>query len=231
MFLVEKPTKKLGAGDIASALRKEINKGILAAKDRLPPERSLATTYGVARGTVREALNQLENEGLVEVRPGSGTYVLSNTMEQTYSIIEHARPLELIDARFALEPHICRLAVLHASQKDLDKAEALVEVMEASTDDPEAFSAADTKFHTYLAEITGNSLLIWMVSQINSVRNQGQWAHMRDITLNAERITEYNKQHRAILETIRARQPEQAATLMKSHLENARLSMTRAVSS
>lgn len=229
--MTEQLAKKRGAGDIASVLRKEINQGTLAPKDRLPAERLLATSYGVARGTVREALNQLESEGLVEVRPGSGTYVLGRMTEDTYSIMEHARPLELIDARFALEPHICRLAVLHANQKDLDEAEKLLIIMEASTDDPGAFAAADTQFHTYLAEITGNSLLIWMISQINSVRNQDQWAHMRDITLNAERITEYNEQHRAILEAIRARMPEQAATLMKAHLEDARQSMTKAVTS
>ncbi|MGB0848230.1 MAG: FadR/GntR family transcriptional regulator [Thiolinea sp.] len=228
--MVEKRTRKLGSGDIAGILRREINKGNLAPKDRLPAERTLAETYGVARGTIREALNQLESEGLVEVRPGSGTYVLGDQQEQLHSAIEHARPLELIDARFALEPHMCRLAVLHANKKDLERAEELLKTMEASTNDPIAFSIADTKFHTFLAEVTGNSLLIWMVSQINSVRNQEEWAHMRNTTLNEDSIAEYNRQHRAILDAIRAREPERAATLMKNHLEGARLSLTRSVS-
>lgn len=227
--MIEKRTTKAGSVDVAGILRRKINDHSFAPGDRLPAERALSETYRVARGTIRSALNQLEDEGLVEIKPGSGAYVLGGN-HNVHSVIEHAKPLELIDARFALEPHMCRLAVLHANRQDLDAAEELLRTMEASTKDPIAFSVADTKFHTFLAEITGNSLLIWMVSKINSVRQQEQWGQMRSITLDEERIKEYNIQHRAIIDAIRARQPEEAANLMKQHLEGARLSLTRAVS-
>jgi len=69
-----------------------------------------------------------------------------------------------------------------------------------------------------------------MISQINAVRNQDQWSRMRRITLNGTTIARYTKQHRQALEAIRARSPEQAATLMKEHLETARLSLTRSAS-
>ena len=224
----DRPQKRLGSTEIAGLLRREIGKGTLVAKDRLPPERLLAETYGVARGTIREALTKLANEGLVEIRQGSGTYVTFEATESTNTIIENARPLELIDARFALEPHICRLAVLHARQQDFDKAQELLATMEASPADPNSFAVADTAFHTLLAETTGNSLLIWVISQINSVRNQEQWSRMRHLTLNETTIAQYNTQHRLILNAIRTREPERAATLMKEHLETARLSLTRA---
>ena len=67
--------KRLGSSEITELLRREIGTGVLVAKERLSPERLLAETYGVARGTIREALNQLAKEGLVEIRPGSGTFV------------------------------------------------------------------------------------------------------------------------------------------------------------
>ena len=67
--------QKLGAADIAALIRREISKGNLRRLDRLPAERDLAQTYGVARNTVREALSRLEREDFVEIRPGSGTYV------------------------------------------------------------------------------------------------------------------------------------------------------------
>lgn len=220
--------KKPGATEIAGILRREITKGVLASKDRLPAERILAENYGVARGTVREALNQLDSEGLVEIRAGSGTYVIFDPAERANAVIANARPLELIDSRFALEPHICRLAVLHGTPEDFAKAEDLLAEMEASASDPVVFSHADTKFHTLLAQTTNNSLLIWIISQINSVRNQEQWAHMRAITLDEAIIAQYNKQHRQILNAIRTREPERAAILMKEHLETARLSLTRA---
>lgn len=220
--------KRVGSSEIASILRRDISRGELAPRERLAPERDLARAHGVARGTIREALNQLSAEGMVHIRPGSGTYVCDDATDTISSVIANARPLEMIDARFALEPHLCRLAVLHARQTDLDGMEALLLTMENSTDDPVNFSLADKSFHSLLAECTGNSLLVWITSQMSSVRNEEQWARMRQRTLNHGIISLYNKQHRQILNAIRSRDPEQAAALMKEHLETARLSLTRA---
>ena len=220
--------RRKGSTEIAGHLRREIIAGNLAAKERLPPERVLANQYGVARGTVREALNRLADEGMVQIRAGSGSYVSFDPLGQVNAIVESTRPLELIDARFALEPHLCRLAVLHARQQELDALEALAETMESSIDDVVGFSQADMAFHTLLAESAGNSLLVWMMGQINSVRNQDEWARMRQLTLNRETIIAYNDQHRQILAAIRLREPERAANEMKEHLEGARLSLTRA---
>ena len=66
--------------------------------------------------------------------------------------------LERIDARFALEPHICRLAVLHGRRADFDRLGQLCTKMEASVDNTAAFAEADTEFHRALVECTGNVL-------------------------------------------------------------------------
>lgn len=218
---------RVGSAEIASLIRRDIKSGELGSKERLPPERVLADNYQVARGTVREALNRLAEESLVEIRAGSGTYVTFDPNDSAENVILSARPLELIDARFALEPHICRLAVLHSHQKDLNEMEELLHTMEASINDPAMFSSADTAFHSLLAETTNNNLLIWIVSQINSVRSQKEWSNMRRVVLNPNTITHYNLQHRAIFNAISQREPEQAAANMKAHLESARLSLTR----
>ena len=219
-----------GSAEIAGLLRQDIRQGNLISQERLPAERILAETYAVARGTVREALNQLANDRLVETRRGSGTYVLANDTDSTNPVVANATPLELIDTRFALEPHICRLAVLNARKQDLEKAEELLMQMENCLEEPARFSFFDTSFHTLLAETTGNRLLIWIVAQINGVRNQDQWARVRQLTLNETTIAEYNAHHREVFEAIRNREPERAATIMKQHLEAARLSLTRAAS-
>jgi len=219
---------KIGAADIAALLRREIVKGDLRRHDRLPAERALAQSYSVARGTIREALNRLESESLVEIRPGSGTYVVHQPEELSASAVEQADPLELIDTRFALEPHICRLAVLHGRRSQFDELEALCDQMDAGFENPQAFAEADSEFHVTLASCTGNGLLIWIIRQINSVRSQDQWTRMRHLTLEPQIISTYNVQHRQILNAIRTREPERAANLMKEHLETARLSLTRA---
>jgi GntR family uxuAB operon transcriptional repressor len=219
---------KLGASDIASLIRREISKGNMHLHDRLPPERALAETYGSARGTIRKALNLLENEGFVEIRPGSGTYVVHQQDETKPGAIEHATPLELMDARFALEPHVCRLAVLHGRRDDFDKLDALCSKMETYVNDPALFSDADTDFHRTLTSCTRNGLLIWITDQLVNVRAQDDWSRMRYLTLDPATITQYNTQHRQILNAIRTREPERAANMMKEHLETARLSLTRA---
>ena len=222
----QKKQTKLGSSDIAAQLRREINSGSLQRFERVPPERSLASNYNVSRGTIRSAINKLEIEGLVETRAGSGTYISKRVSGENSSVIQNARPLELVDARFALEPHICRLAVLHGRQTDFDRLEKFLEEMEKNSDDPVVFGDSDTAFHRALAESTGNSLLIWMIEQITSVRNQNEWARMRHLTLNENIIKKYNAQHRDTLSAIRAREPEIAAKMMRTHLQTARLSLT-----
>ena len=225
---VSPPAGRLGSADIASLLRRDIEAGQLLPQERLPPERVLAATYGVARGTVREALLQLAETGLVETRAGSGSYVTNVATNGQHAVIASARPIELIDARFALEPHICRLAVLRAGQEEFDRMDQELEIMEASTEDPLLFAEADTRFHSLLAKSAGNVLLDWFMAEINSVRNQEQWSMMRNLTLNEATIEQYNRDHRLILQSVRSREPERAATVMKEHLERARLSLTRA---
>lgn len=220
--------QKLGAADIAARIRREISKGNLQLHDRLPPERVLADSYGAARGTVRKALTRLEDEGYVEIRAGSGTYVVHEPDSLSADAIENTTPLELMDTRFALEPHICRLSVLHGRHADFDRMEELCDRMETLAGDPVSFSEVDTEFHRALVGSTRNGLLIWIIDQIAGVRSQDDWTRMRHLTLDEKTINLYNAQHRQILNAIRTREPERAANMMKEHLETARLSLTRA---
>ena len=182
----------------------------------------------MARNTLRDALYQLEKEGLLETRAGSGTYITAASQDRMPSAIEDATPLELIDARFALEPHICRLCVLNGRREDFELLEDLCTRMEGSIDDPIGFSEADTAFHRALASATRNNLLIWLISQINTVRALDEWTRMRHLTLDEQIIRQYNTQHREILNALRSRELERAAAKMKEHLETARLSLLRA---
>ena len=88
---------KPGSTEIPAVLRRDIRRGSLAPQERLPPGRVLAETYGVARGTIREALNQLARDGLVKIRRGSGTCVLGEDLETANLVIANANPLELMD--------------------------------------------------------------------------------------------------------------------------------------
>ena len=220
--------QRRGSADIAMEVRRSIEEGRYRRFERLPSSRQMAEAFGVARNTLRDALYQLEKEGLLETRAGSGTYVTASRTNTLPPAVEEATPLELIDARFALEPHLCRLCVLHGRREDLDGLDQLCLRMERATRDPVAFAEADTAFHRALAETARNNLLIWLIQQINTVRSLDEWTRMRQLTLDENMIRTYNLQHREILNAIRSREPERAASKMKEHLEHARLSLTRA---
>jgi GntR family uxuAB operon transcriptional repressor len=215
----------IGSADIAAELRRQIASARFLRNDRLPPERSLAERYGVARGTIRQALRQLEEMGFVERRPGSGTYVTWVDDAGTRDVTEITRPLELVDARFAVEPQMCRLAVLRATEVELNRLRARLDAMEAAEDDPARFADVDEEYHLALAHCTQNPMIIWMMQKIHEVRRHQQWARMRLLTLNREIIRLYNRQHRAVVDAIADRDPERAAQEMKAHLSTARATL------
>ena len=201
---------KVGAGDIAIHVRRQIIGGDLLHGERLPPERAFADQFGVSRGTVRDALRRLEEGGFVEKRPGSGTYVTYSEAE-TVSIAQSTSPLELIDTRYALEPQIVRFAVLNATEQAFLKAESALEVMERSEYDSDSFSLGDEAFHLALAECTRNAMLVWITKRVSEVRKNTEWARMRQLTLSAEMIRRYNVQHREIFEAVRRRDAERGS--------------------
>ena len=102
-----------GAGAITARLRNAIETGVYSDGDQLPPERQLATAFDAARSTIRKALNQLEKDGLVERRIGSGTYVSYSgpISEQGDEIIDLVSPLQLIEviAHHAVTEHLHHL--------------------------------------------------------------------------------------------------------------------------
>ena len=208
-------------------LRKGIAEGTYQNGERLPPERDLATEFGVARGTLREGLRELEQAGFVERRQGSGTYVTHGSEESSPTILEEVSPLELVDSRLAIEPHICRKAVLHATDVDFRRLERMLRSMEQSIDSPIGFSEIDAEFHLALAELSGNRMMQWLVGSMSGARSHDQWSRVRSTTLTPSVIAIYNKQHRAIVDAIRSREPEAAAAQMKKHIVTARESLQR----
>lgn len=211
-----------GSAAIAARLRQAILDGNYSYGERLPAERELAEHFGASRSTVREALRRLEEAHLVTRRIGSGTFVSHRPSLGDGNIAELTSPLELIDVRLGIEPTIARLAVVHATARDLDRIGEALQRVETSSDDSEAFSRADEQFHLLLAECTHNPLMVWLYQQINDVRSHAQWNSMKDKILTGNRIGEYNREHRQLYEALRSRDVEGAVRTINQHLEKAR---------
>ena len=116
-----------GARSITSELRKAIETGRYHDGDQLPPERDLSDTYSASRNTIRKALDNLEEAGLVVRKVGSGTFVnyAGPADLETENVVEQISPLQLIDARIGFERQMTRLAVVHATGRDIEKMQAL----------------------------------------------------------------------------------------------------------
>ena len=211
-----------GSAWIAGQLRHAILEGGYGHGDKLPAERHLAGAFGASRTTVRLALDNLESEGLVSRRIGSGTFVnFPNPLDST-EVVESTSPLELIDVRLGVEPNMVRLAVLHATARDVARLEQAIGRLDGVSGDVEGFSRLDEEFHLGIAESTHNPLMLFLYRQINEVRTHAQWNAMKGKVLTPERIGEYNRQHRAMYEAIRSRDVDAAVAIVTNHLHYAR---------
>lgn len=208
-----------GSAAITLHLRRAIIDGEFTLGEKLPPERRLAEHFGTSRSTVREALRQLEAMKLVSRRVGSGTFV---RYRQQGDIAEITSPLELIDVRAAVEPQMARLAVIHATGRELERLREALRQVESCDGDPERFSRGDEEFHLALAECTRNPLLLWLYGYINDVRSHKQWNARKDKILSPQHIALYNSQHRKLFESIVSRDLETAVATITEHLDLAR---------
>ena len=210
------------AVDIANRLRRAIEAGEYLNNERLAPERELASQFQCSRGTIRSAMQHLEDRGLVSRKMGSGTFVHWQEAADQNEIANTTSPLEMIEVRLCIEPQLAKLAVLNATGRDLDLMLEALEELEQCGEDREKFSEADSRFHRALALSSGNALFVWMYKTINDIRGHNAWNKMKQKVLSVERMAEYNQQHRAIYEAILARDVERAVGVVVGHLEGAK---------
>jgi DNA-binding FadR family transcriptional regulator len=221
-----KPSR--GPRAISAYLQRAIETGAYSEGDRLPPERQLAATFQAARSTVRRALDQLEKAGLVSRRLGSGTFVGATASRKSSDLADQVSPLQLIEARLAVEPFTTRLAVLHATRRNLDEMEVVLAHAEGAVNDKDDFSKWDGEFHLLIAHASANPLLINVYRQINHVRLHAQWDAMKEKILTPDVIVAYNRQHRGIFNALNERDAQLAYALITEHLEKARDDLLRA---
>lgn len=211
-----------GAAGIAAYLRQAILDGAYLYGEKLPAERSLAESLGSSRTTVREGLRMLEQSNFINRRVGSGTYVAYLPDSVEGDIAEITSPLELIEVRLAVEPHMTRLATINATAKDIERLGEVLVRLEGSGDDANHFTNWDRQFHQLLADASHNPLMSAVYRQVNHVRGHAQWNAMKDKILSADRIAGYNRQHRDLYQALRVRDADSAARVIGRHLRDAR---------
>jgi DNA-binding FadR family transcriptional regulator len=226
---------------IAEQLRAGMLSGEFAVGCRLPAERDLAKQLSVSRSSVREALIALEVEGWVEVRTGSGIYVLDRSNINTINKIavkalnkpatglfedennENSSaewgPLELIRARRVVEGETAAIAALQAKRKDIDAMSKALRMMQTEAAAGVLPLDGDRAFHTAIVQASGNEVLIDTVQSFWDSRRGPIFERLVGYFETLQSWQAAIAEHSAILEAIQAHDAAAARTAMHAHMD------------
>ncbi|MDO4522104.1 MAG: FCD domain-containing protein [Eubacteriales bacterium] len=215
---MEKVEKKLLAFQIDEQLMEYVMREEVKIGDRIPNEFELAEMFGVGRSTIREAVKSLVTRGMLEVRRGSGTYVIGKSVPEDdplgFSKLSDKFQLamELLEVRLLQEPESAARAAERATEEEIAEIMRLCEETEALYRAGEDHMKKDIEFHQMIARIGGNRVSEMLVPILNS-------AGMMFVNLTRRQLMhETISAHRAIMEAIAAHDTIGARYAMIMHL-------------
>ena len=194
-----------------------IHSGDFPVGGRLPPERELAERFDVSRPTVREAIIALETLEYVEVKTGSGVYVIENR-KTTNGNYDNVSAFELTETRALIEGEAAALAAKMITDEELAELEESLEEMAIENDAGDlAAGDADKNFHHMIARATRNAMMEAIINQLWFVRD-----HTPHIFKAYQAICEQDgarrvEEHREIFEALSQRDAEAARKAMHHH--------------
>jgi DNA-binding FadR family transcriptional regulator len=188
----------------------------------LPSERDMLDDYGVARGTLREALRFLEIQGVITIKtgPGGGPVVAEPGSRHVASVIAMMLQLDrapfraVLEARATLEPAMAAQATLRISAGDLERLGDSVRRMREHLDDLDFFLHENEVFHEIVAQASGNSVFALMISSLNWIIDGTPLGVDYPASVRKSVATEHARIHRAITN----RDPERASAAMAVHI-------------
>lgn len=205
---------------VAEQLRSLIDNDYFKVGDRFPAERALAEKLGVSRPTIREAMIALELSGLVEIRTGSGIYVINKEPKKESGLVGSGiGPHEILEMRYILEPEICALAATRVSDEQIKNLNAVIKEMEVPNISAESFELADNKLHLAIAEACQNEAMKESIQWLWKLRTESIFTNCIIEAINKQGPC--IEEHKKIVLAISQKNPERARVAMKNHLDNA----------
>lgn len=192
----------------------------LPAQGKVPTERELADLLNASRWQIRQALDELAQEGKVWRHVGKGTFVGQRPAVQMAPLkllADNVNPMDVIEARRALEPTAAALAAVRA------KSSQIAEMQDASRRCASARNIAsyepwDEKFHMTIAAAANNTLIAALYEAVNELRKDVVWVTMKRSILRPERRALFVSQHQKIADAIARRDSDGAFNAMIDHL-------------
>ncbi len=199
---------------VAEQIGQLIDEGVFPPGTRLPGERELAERFEVSRVTIREAEIALQAIGRIEIKTGSGVYVCEDESLQPGKLPD-VSAFEVTEARSLIEAEAAALAAKIISDENLEKLEELIHTMGNS--DEETSLAADREFHATIAQCSGNGAMVHSIESLWRMREElPEVKHSYD-TVCEEDAEARAKEHKDILDALKARNPAAARRAMREH--------------
>ncbi len=218
MYQYERMNKKLLGSQVEEDLMKYILLEPVNIGAKLPNEFELAEMFGAGRSTVREAVKALVGKGILEIRRGDGTYVIStSTLEEDPLGLarlgdKYKLALELLDVRMMLEPEIASMACEHIKPEEKEQLVRLCDEVEALYLSGKNHAKKDVEFHTCIARCSRNRVVEVLIPIINT-------AVLTFVNLTQRQLMkETLETHRAITNAILKGDPVGAKCAMNMHL-------------
>ncbi|SDO23741.1 GntR family transcriptional regulator, transcriptional repressor for pyruvate dehydrogenase complex [Lutimaribacter pacificus] len=211
---------------VTRQIEKLILRGILRPGERLPSERELSERLGVSRPSLREAIAELQDKGLLSARAGAGIYVadvlgsaFSDALIRLFADHEQA-VFDYVSFRRDMEGLAAERAARFASDTDLQVIQTILDKMEAAhlKRDPTDEARLDADFHLAIIEASNNVIMLHMMRSMYQLLQQGVFYNRQ--TMFKQRTTRdmLLDQHRAINDALQARDPEGARAAVEAHL-------------
>jgi GntR family transcriptional regulator, transcriptional repressor for pyruvate dehydrogenase complex len=227
------PARRWRLADVLyGQLLMRIVNGDVAEGDRLPSEAEIGKMFGASRPVVRQALMQLQADGLVYARKGAGTFVRMRPPARLHDFVEPADVasyLRSFELRSGLEGEAARLAAVRRTRNHLKAIEDAAHALDDAITRKETGHEADFGFHMAIAEATDNELFARVLDDLADIM-RGSMAMGLSLTRTGSdlRRSQVLKEHWQIADAIAAQDGEAAALYMRFHLAQTRLRATDA---
>lgn len=207
---------------VAQRIVGEISNGRLQPGSPLAPEREMLETYGVARGTLREALRFLEMQGVITIKPGPGGGPIVSTPESRHLASVIAMRLQLthtsfravLEAREVLEPALARQAAERITDEQVELLRESTVRLQEHIEDVDRFLAENEHFHSLIASAAGNEVFSLVIASLNWIID----ATPLGVEYPRKSREAVAKEHVHIYEAIAARNPAAAEAAMSAHI-------------
>lgn len=218
-------TKKIYE-EIVNQLQNMLIEGKYKPGDKLPSEREMAESLGVSRPSVREAITALSAMGILDVRPGEGTYVAHTSDLETIKswamllAIERNSLTQLMEVRRILECEAAALAAKRATPEDIELLERVLNGMRETAERHEQSVEFDLQFHFAVGQATHNRVLHKLINTLDEMMHHTFLSNRHEMYRAPGVASRIIAEHEAILDAIRRRQPNKARLGMAKHLDH-----------